>query len=162
MAPAPEAAMATPAETTTAPTAAEFSAPVDAIRDSRLAGTASGEGEPVLFVTIAGDRTWYHWGHAGDRPPRIEDGVASPRPALSGQADAGADVAPAEVVAGNSGDYGGNDRPYGPPPQECPRTLPAGSSQAEADALRNSSGCRYLSSCVAETQECTWYYQGRG
>jgi hypothetical protein len=120
------------------------------------------DSDMVLFLTIIGDQTYYHWGRAGDRPPRIDilaagDGgppvtepVESTADSLSAAADGSADA------------NGGIETPYGPAPQECPRTLPPGSSQATADSLRSQSGCRYLSSCSADNQECTWYYQGRG
>lgn len=144
--------------------------PAPPARDGRLpplpaAFAASGPGEraPVLFITIVGDRTWYHWGRAGDRPPRID--ALGPPVAEANYAGPVAEAPePSPVVSAGEGpnpDYGGTERPYGPAPQECPRTLPPGSTQATADGLKASSSCRYLSTCTPEG-ECTWFYQGRG
>jgi hypothetical protein len=118
--------------------------------------------EAVLFLTIIGDQTFYHWGRAGDRPPRIDQLDSS-----SGGIDAAGALAndppPAAAAAtvAPATDDGPVERPLGPAPQECPRTLPPGSNQSTADALWASSRCRYLSSCTLEN-ECTWHYQGRG
>lgn len=125
----------------------------------------------MLFLTIVGERTYLHWGHPGDRPPRVDDlAAADPRqlhttnPGRAGQADSAA--APASLSAaapGTEPSYGGDDptrRPFGPAPQECPRTLPPGSDAGTAEALLAQSGCRYLSSCE-DDGNCTWYYQGR-
>jgi hypothetical protein len=118
--------------------------------------------ETVLFLTIVGEQTHYHWGHAGDRPPRIDQFNNRP----GGTNVAGTlidDPLPTQSAAAEAPepDYGPLERPLGPAPQECPRTLPAGSDQSTADALWASSRCRYLSSCTLEN-ECTWHYQGRG
>lgn len=131
------------------------------------------DSEPTLFLTIIGDRTYVSWGRAGDRPPRIDE---LPSGSSAGPADQHPSVEPltdssilTPQAAPNTSEpieptYGGNEleRPFGPAPQECPRTLPAGSDQSTADELRRSSGCRYLSSCTVDSGECTWHYQGRG
>jgi hypothetical protein len=116
----------------------------------------------VLFLTIIGDQTYYQWGWAGDRPPRIDSlaGSGGPASAANPVLYAAADVS-FDSETSYPELYGGVERPYGPEPQECPRTLPAGSTQGTADSLRSQAGCRYLSTCSAETEECTWHYQGR-
>jgi hypothetical protein len=117
----------------------------------------------TLFLTIVGSETWKVWGPVGDRPPRIRwpgrPGYPTSAAVTAGQVDTAAPAAispvsfePAVLAPG--------ERPYGPAPQECPRTLPPGSDQGLADSLRRASGCRYLSSCDA-TNQCTWFYQGR-
>jgi hypothetical protein len=118
--------------------------------------------EAVLFLTIVGEQTHYHWGQAGDRPPRI-DQLDSPSGGIDAAGALVADPlpAPAAAAVAPEADYGLVERPLGPAPQECPRTLPPGSDQSTADALWASSRCRYLSSCTLEN-ECTWHYQGRG
>jgi hypothetical protein len=128
-------------------------------------------GKPVLFLTIVGKEVYLTWGREGDRPPRVDAlgepvsvaadlaGDAGAVAETSGETTIAAAVAPAAEPT-----YGGTDpdnRPFGPAPQQCPRTLPAGSTQATADALRGEAGCRYLSSCDSDGS-CTWYYQGRG
>ena len=117
------------------------------------------DSETVLFVTIIGDQTYYHWGRVGDRPPRIDGFAVNGSPAAT---DAVAVATQTLSAAVSENATGAAENPYGPAPQECPRTLPPGSSQATADSLRASSGCRYLSSCSVDNQECTWFYQGRG
>lgn len=125
----------------------------------------------VLFITIVGEHTYLHWGHPGDRPPRIDD-LAATDPRQLHSTAAGNTQSPRmdpAVVAvdisssGTEPTYGGDDpgqRPFGPAPQECPHTLPAGSDAGTAEALLEQSGCRYLSSCENDGS-CTWHYQGR-
>lgn len=130
------------------------------------------DGELTLFLTIIGDRTYVSWGRAGDRPPRIDElpgasaGPATQRPGLEPLTDSSilTPQAAPDTSEPVEPTYGGNEleRPFGPAPQECPRTLPPGSDQSTADELRRSSGCRYLSSCAVDSGECTWHYQGRG
>jgi hypothetical protein len=131
-----------------------------AAADPAPRGADGPAGEPTLFITIVGDQTYYHWGRAGDRPPRIDPITGDPgREAVPEVVAVEVDMPATETLAATIDD-GEVENPYGPPPQECPATLPAGSSQADADALRDSSRCRYLSSCDGEN--CTWFYQGRG
>jgi hypothetical protein len=113
--------------------------------------------ERVMFLTIVGSETFIHWGRIGDRPPRVDASGALAFAAASPGAEA---PATAVTETSDASVYGGSERPYGPAPQECPRTLPPGSDQRTADDLKRQAGCRYLSSCDAENQ-CSWYYQGR-
>jgi len=132
-------------------------------QDTAVGG--SGSGEDTLFLTIVGDQTDYRWGRAGDRPPRIDGRAAASRGGwLAAVSAAEADAGVSAAATAGADEYDGLESPYGPAPQECPRTLPAGSTQTTADELRGSSGCRYLSSCSVEndTEQCTWFYQGRG
>lgn len=126
-------------------------------------------GEQTLFLTIIGDKVYRMMGPANGRPPRIDQlTAASAQPVRSAPENrARIDVRPGAgyVIA----DYeqpavalGLGERPLGPAPQECPRTLPAGSTQATADGLKRQAGCRYLSSCAVDSGECTFFYQGRG
>ncbi len=121
-------------------------------------------GAATLFLTIVGNQTYSSWGQAGDRPPPV-DGMTS---AAGGNSPAAIDQG---VDWSSSGSNGGSvfadasgevENPLGEAPQTCPRTLPPGSNQATADALRNQYSCRYLSGCDAFTQQCTWFYQGTG
>ncbi len=136
-------------------------APSSAVASAGEAAYA--DGARVLFLTIIGEHTYYHWGRAGDRPPRI-DNLGRVEDAGHWAATDGAVEDDAGVADATAADSGEVEMDYGPAPQECPRTLPAGSTQATADALRNSSGCRYLSTCSVENdvEQCTWHYQGRG
>lgn len=124
--------------------------------------------EQTLYLTIVGDKVYRVMGPVSGRPPRIDQltapvqgqnrpaaspGVAADRP---GAGFVIADAEPPPPVLGP------DERPMGPAPQECPRTLPPGTDQATVDGLRRQSGCRYLSSCTADTNECTFFYQGRG
>jgi hypothetical protein len=140
--------------------------------DTRAAALADDvpDSERVLFLTIVGDQTYLQWGRVGDRPPRIDAispgsqlvAVAENLPPDAGLVAVEEDSGVNTAMAINT-DYGGVERPYGPAPQECPRTLPPGSDHVTADTLLRQSGCRYLSTCSMENdvEECTWYYQGR-
>lgn len=165
-APAPPGAPVVP----DAPVMAD-TAPPAATATATATATASDAEAPAgdtMFLTIIGNQTFVAWGYAGDRPPRYDvgaDGVAlaTSRAVESVAVQPGAgrviEQAPAALLQAemNSPDF----RPLGPAPLDCPRTLPAGSDQATADALRSQFGCRYLASCATDT-ECAWYYQGRG
>ncbi len=124
--------------------------------------------EQTLYLTIVGDKVYRLMGPVSGRPPRIDElpGLADRQ--RSSQPVPGKDL-PVKPGAGFIiADYeqpaplSPTERPLGPAPQECPRTLPPGTDQATVDGLRRQSGCRYLSSCTADTNECTFYYQGRG
>jgi hypothetical protein len=124
--------------------------------------------EQTLYLTIVGDRVYRLVGPVSGRPPRIDQlpalASAQRRPEPATGASARVQPGAGFVIA----DYeqtpllGPDERPLGPAPQECPRTLPPGTDQATVDGLRRQSGCRYLSSCTVDTNECTFYYQGRG
>jgi len=125
--------------------------------------------EQTLYLTIVGDRVYRVMGPVSGRPPRVEemmtsaDGQSRTAAATTGVV---ADLPGAGFVIADSEPpapvLGPEERPMGPAPQECPRTLPPGTDQATVDGLRRQSGCRYLSSCTADTNECTFFYQGRG
>lgn len=125
--------------------------------------------EQTLYLTIVGDKIHRVMGPVSGRPPRIDELPALASAELGAPVDTpgsvsdppGVDVVVAELeqVAPS---LAPGERPLGPAPQECPRTLPPGSDQATADGLRRQSGCRYLSSCTVDTNECTFFYQGRG
>jgi hypothetical protein len=125
--------------------------------------------EQTLYLTIVGDQIYRVMGPVNGRPPRIdqlpgrvigeERTGAGPGSTIRGLPGAGFVIADQEPAAPP---LSPDERPLGPAPQECPRTLPPGSDQATADGLRRQSGCRYLSSCSADTNECTFFYQGRG
>lgn len=125
--------------------------------------------EQTLYLTIVGDKVYRVMGPVSGRPPRFEQLPGLGNSQRSGSGDA-ADPVPARPGAGfviadsepAAPPLGPDERPLGPAPQECPRTLPPGTDQATVDGLRRQSGCRYLSSCTADTNECTFYYQGRG
>ncbi len=154
----PPAASFAPAAVAAAPQAEEPAMAVE-VAGATPAATAVEVplAERVMFLTIVGSETFIHWGRIGDRPPRID---ASGAPAFAAASFAAEEPATAITETSDASVYGGNERPYGPAPQECPRTLPPGSDQRTADDLKRQSGCRYLSSCDAENQ-CSWYYQGR-
>lgn len=126
------------------------------------------QGEQTLYLTIVGDKVYRQMGPVSGRPPRIDQLTMSVDGRSGPAADQGGGV-PVQPGAGFVlADYESpapplnpGERPLGPAPQECPRTLPAGSDQATADGLRRQSGCRYLSSCSVDN-ECTFFYQGRG
>lgn len=121
-------------------------------------------GADTLFLTIVGNQTYSSWGQAGDRPPPVDSMTAAAGDTGPAAIDQGDDW----TSAGSNGspvfaDAGGEvENPLGAAPQTCPRTLPPGSDQSTADALRNQYSCRYLSSCDVLTQQCSWYYQGQG
>jgi hypothetical protein len=125
--------------------------------------------EQTLYLTIVGDKVYRVMGPVSGRPPRMEQlpGLANSQRSGSGDAagpvpdqpGAGFVIADSQPAAPP---LGPEERPLGPAPQECPRTLPPGTDQATVDGLRRQSGCRYLSSCTADTNQCTFYYQGRG
>lgn len=121
-------------------------------------------GADTLFLTIVGNQTYSSWGQAGDRPPAVDSmtaaaGASSPAAIEQGDDWSGSGSSNDPVFAGAGGEV---ENPLGEAPQTCPRTLPPGSNQSTADALRNQYSCRYLSSCSVETQQCTWHYQGAG
>jgi hypothetical protein len=126
------------------------------------------QGEQTLYLTIVGDKVYRQMGPVSGRPPRIDQLTMSVDRHSSPATDQGGGV-PVQPGAGFViADYeqpapplNAGEPPLGPAPQECPRTLPAGSDQAMADSLRRQSGCRYLSSCSVDN-ECTFFYQGRG
>jgi len=125
--------------------------------------------EQTLYLTIVGDKVYRVMGPVSGRPPRIEQltapgagqglAAASSSGVVAERPGAGFVIADSEPPAPV---LGPDERPMGPAPQECPRTLPPGTDQATVDGLRRQSGCRYLSSCTADTNECTFFYQGRG
>lgn len=127
------------------------------------------QGEQTLYLTIVGDKVYRQMGPVSGRPPRIDQLTMSGAARNSPAADKGGGI-PVQPGAGFVlADYeppapllNPGERPLGPAPQECPRTLPPGSDQATADGLRRQSGCQYLSSCSVDTNECTFFYQGRG
>ncbi len=119
----------------------------------------------TLYLTIIGGRTWVRWGKVGERPPELRsDFPGGDTPAAAGMSiDDAPDAAIPDPLDDTPATLAGDGpRPLGPAPQQCPATLPAGSGQPEADALRREAGCRYLSSCEVGTGRCTWFYQGRG
>ena len=160
----------------------EVTATEPSAADASLAGVATGSaadetsrasagpvaGADTLFLTIVGDQTFTSWGRAGDRPPPV-DGMTA---AAGGAGTTATDQLDDGSGPGSSGgsaleeavaDAGGAvENPLGEAPQVCPRTLPPGSNQSTADALRNQYSCRYLSGCDVLTQQCTWFYQGQG
>lgn len=156
-APDPEPALA-PAETLPPESAPPAEPPV-----------AAPDEEQTLYLTIVGDKVYRVMGPVSGRPPRLDQlpGLTNlqrtvdrdPAGVMPDQPGEGVVIADSESPAPV---LGPGERPLGPAPQECPRTLPPGSDQATADGLRRQSGCRYLSSCTADTNECTFYYQGRG
>lgn len=147
-----------------APGAAAYAAP-------SLPGARPGEDDAgssaTMYLTIVGDQTVVSYGPAGQRTARLDDLVtnrgAPARPDDAGGAAASddfpvdGDVDGAQMAAEDS-----TPADMGPEPQQCPRTLPAGSTQADADQLRGLYSCRYLSGCRIGDGQCTFYYQGRG
>jgi len=129
---------------------------------------AGADEEMTLYLTIVGDKVYRVMGPVSGRPPRVDElpglagrsSVSTPAPASTAPVRPGAGFVIAEYEQA-APPLGPGERPLGPAPQECPRTLPPGTDQATVDGLRRQSGCRYLSSCTADTNECTFYYQGR-
>lgn len=129
---------------------------------------ADADEEQTLYLTIVGDQVYRVMGPVSGRPPRIDElpglanrqGRSQPVPGKDVPVQPGAGFVIADFE--QPVPLGPDERPLGPAPQECPRTLPPGTDQATVDGLRRQSGCRYLSSCTADTNECTFYYQGRG
>jgi hypothetical protein len=136
---------------------------------NRPPATVDPQEEQTLYLTIVGDKVYRVMGPVSGRPPRVDqlttavDGrsriVANNGGVVPDRPGAGFVIADSEPPAPV---LGPEERPLGPAPQECPRTLPPGTDQATVDVLRRQSGCRYLSSCTADTNECTFFYQGRG
>jgi hypothetical protein len=131
------------------------------------AGPAGRDAQDTMYLTIVGDQTVVSWGPAGRRTARIDDLLARPRPSSpesdASPVDAGSD-APDGSATGNAQAAADDatDVDVGPEPQQCPRTLPPGSTQADADQLQALYSCRYLSGCRVGDGACTFFYQGRG
>lgn len=127
---------------------------------------ASSEPDPAatMYLTIVGDQRYVTYGLAGQRTARVDDlpqGTRTPRsqweePVAEDPIEPG--YTDPQAVSGKTP----ADTLPGPAPQQCPRTLPPGSTQGTADGLRDQFGCRYLSSCRIEDGVCTWFYQGQG
>lgn len=121
----------------------------------------------TMYLTIVGDQTYVTYGPAGQRTPRVNDLVVGR--GAGGRAE-GAGTADAAGGRTSAGDGAGvqlatddsNPADLGPEPQQCPRTLPPGSTQADADQLTALYSCRYLSGCRIGDGACTFFYQGRG
>lgn len=167
---APGETPARPPPTTTSGTIDTVEPPPVTEESNALATPAQGTRD-TMFLTIIGDQTFITWGAAGDRPPRFDvegaqagsrPALASSSPAITAQPGAGFVIEDRAAAVLQAEMTNPDFRPEGPAPPECPRTLPPGSDQATADALRSQAGCRYLSSCSADSNECSWYYQGRG
>jgi hypothetical protein len=134
-----------------------------------LPATVDADEEQTLYLTIIGENVYRLMGPVSGRPPRIDQLsglVSGQRPSSGGMGGPSPDQPGAGFVIADheppAAPLGPDERPLGPAPPECPRTLPAGTDQATVDGLRRQSGCRYLSSCTVDTNECTFFYQGRG
>lgn len=143
------------------------SAPVNARGVPPPADAGPQAGADTMYLTIVGDQTVVSWGPAGRRTARIDDLLARAR-RTSPVADTGAGDAYGDNPEGSEtggGQASAGDAPeidVGPEPQQCPRTLPPGSTQADADQLQALYSCRYLSGCSVDDGACTFFYQGRG
>jgi hypothetical protein len=134
---------------------------------------ADGQSDPTdeqtLYLTIIGDKVFRMMGPVSGRPPRIDElglaGMQTIRTAPGGNLQADVRPGAGYVIADHEQPAVAltpDERPLGPAPQECPRTLPPGSTQETADGLRRQAGCRYLGSCEVGSSNCTFFYQGRG